>query len=309
MPWLEWNERNKALTEAAKAPYRLMIPNKSMSYGEDSENMLIEGDNLEALKALLPYYAGKVKCVYGDPPFNTKQAFKDFDDNVEHSIWLSMIYPALTLQRELLSEDGTLFLHIDDNELGYLIAIADEVMGRKNRIAIVTFKQGAATGHKSINPGMVNTTNFLLVYSKNKSQWKPNRLFTGRERDKRYGKFLTNPNESHEKWKFTTLSAAISNTTGMKTAELKKEYGEGLENFINDFVISHANQVAQFVRPDYNSVSADAQQMIDQSLNDPNKIFRRACPRFCVTGSQAGHCRQTRRDHESTQTRGARRAA
>ncbi len=69
-----------------------------------------------------------------------------------------MMYPSLELQRDLLAEDGTLFIHIDDNELGYLIAIADEIMGRKNRISVVTFKQGAPTGHKAINPGMVSTT-------------------------------------------------------------------------------------------------------------------------------------------------------
>jgi adenine-specific DNA-methyltransferase len=80
-----------------------------------------------------------------------------------------MVYPTLVLQWQLLSSDGTLFLHIDDNELGYLIAIADEVFGRKNRVAIATFKQGAATGHKSINPGMVNTTNFILVYARDKA--------------------------------------------------------------------------------------------------------------------------------------------
>ena len=242
MPWLEWHNRNDDLKATAKTPYRLLQPVKSLSYGEaDAPNMLTQGDNLEALKALLPYYAGQVKCIYADPPFNTGQAFDDYDDNIKHALWLSMMYPALVFQRDLLAEDGTIFLHIDDNELGYLIALADEVLGRKNRVAVVTFKQGAPTGHKAINPGMVSTTNFLLVYAKNKAEWKPTRIFTGRDRDKRYGRFLVNPVDHYTKWKFGTLSAALLAETGMSMAELKKEHGDGLENFINDFVIAHAH--------------------------------------------------------------------
>lgn len=274
MPLLSWFNRDADLTRAALTPYRLLEPVTSLSHGdEDAANMLIEGDNLDALKALLPYYAGQVKCIYADPPFNTGQAFKDYDDNIEHSIWLSMMYPSLELQRELLSEDGTLFVHIDDNELGYLIAITDEIMGRHNRIAIVTFKQGAATGHKAINPGMVNTTNFLLVYAKNKAQWKPNRLFTGRERDKRYNRFLTNPTAHHSQWKFITLTAALSAQTGKSAKELKAEYGDGLEEFINSFVIEHARQVVRSARPDYDAVGEEAKKAIDASIAAPAEII------------------------------------
>ena len=202
MPLLHWLTRDDDIHAATHTPYRLLEQIAAHSHGDgDTGNMLIQGDNLSALKALLPYYAGKVKCVYADPPFNTKQAFPDYDDNLEHTIWLAMLYPLLELQRELLSSDGTLFVHIDDNELGYLIAVADEIFGRKNRVAVVTFKQGAATGHKSINPGMVSTTNFIVAYAKDKSQWRPNRLFTGRERDKRYGHFLENPQGHFTQWR------------------------------------------------------------------------------------------------------------
>lgn len=126
------------------------------------DNRLIFGDNLLALKALEQEFAGKIKCIYIDPPFNTGQAFDHYDDGLEHSIWLSLIRDRLEILYSLLKNDGTLFVHIDDNEIGYLIAIIDEVFGRNNRIGIVTFKQGSATGHKAINPGCVTTTNFIL---------------------------------------------------------------------------------------------------------------------------------------------------
>lgn len=290
MPLLHWLTRDNDLKLSSKAPYRLLEHVPELSFGDsDSENMLIQGDNLDALKALLPFFAGRVKCIYADPPFNTGQAFSDYDDNIEHSLWLSMMYPSLELQRDLLTDDGTLFIHIDDNEIGYLIAIADEVMGRRNRISIVTFKQGAPTGHKAINPGMVSTTNFLLVYSKNKAAWKPNRIFTGRERDKRYARFLVNPHENHAKWKFTTLAVAVSNATGKKVAVLKKELGDGYEEYLNEFVIKHANQVCRTARPEYGDVGEDVKRVIDASLASPREIMlleRKANPEMYFLGGE-----------------------
>ena len=127
-----------------------------MSDRDIFDNRLIFGDNLLALKALEQEFAGRIKCVYVDPPFNTQQAFEHYDDTMEHSLWLTLIRDRIELLWGLLAANGTLFVHIDDNEMGYLIAILDEIFGRGNRLYIVTFKQGSATGHKSINPGCVN---------------------------------------------------------------------------------------------------------------------------------------------------------
>ncbi|HUV99126.1 MAG TPA: site-specific DNA-methyltransferase, partial [Gallionella sp.] len=280
MPTLDWLNRAEALTLSGKVPYRVLEP--VSEHGDaNASNLLIQGDNLDALKALLPFYRGRVKCIYIDPPFNTEQAFPNYDDNLEHAQWLTMLYPRLILLRELLHNDGTLFIHIDDNELGYLIAIADEVFGRKNRVAVVTFKQGAATGHKSINPGMVSTTNFLLVYAKEKSCWKPSRLFTGRERDKRYGQFLINPDDNYADWKLSTLSAAFAAEKGKKITILRRELGPKLlEEEINNFVIKHASQVIRTARPEYDAVSEVAQRMIDQSKSEPRRIFRLVREKF-----------------------------
>ena len=133
MPILDWMNKKQALTAADKTPYKVLVENKDLSYGDQSlGNMIIKGDNLEALKALLPYYKGQVKCIYIDPPYNTGKAFDHYDDNLEHSIWLSLMYPRLELLRDLLSEDGSIFVQIDDNEQSYLKLIMDEIFGRKN---------------------------------------------------------------------------------------------------------------------------------------------------------------------------------
>ena len=142
MPILQWLTREKDLRAAGRAPYRLL--EEVERYGDGSpQNMLIQGDNLETLKALLPYYAGKVKCIYIDPPYNTRSAFEHYDDNLEHTRWLSMMYPRLELLREFLSEDGSIWVSIDDNEGHYLKVIMDEVFGRKNFIVNIVW-------HKSV---------------------------------------------------------------------------------------------------------------------------------------------------------------
>ena len=136
MPTLDWLNRAHAFTTAAQVPYRLL---ESVSTHGDAasahHNLLIQGDNLEALKALLPFYRGQVKCIFIDPPYNTKRACEHYDDNLEHSQWLSMMLPRLQLLRELLSDDGSIWVTIDDNEGHYLKVLMDEVFGRRNFVA------------------------------------------------------------------------------------------------------------------------------------------------------------------------------
>jgi adenine-specific DNA-methyltransferase len=138
----------------------------SLSCGDvDSPNMLIEGDNLDALKALLPYYAGQVKCIFIDPPYNTGSAFEHYDDNIEHSTWLSMMYPRLELLRELLSEDGSIWVTIDDNEAHYLKVLMDEIYGRKNFVADITYERSGSAG---LGQGgeFVRNAEHILAYKK-----------------------------------------------------------------------------------------------------------------------------------------------
>lgn len=107
MPLLDWRNKEAATRTVQKVPYRLLDAVPELSAGDlTTENLLIQGDNLEALKALLPLYAGKVKCIYIDPPYNTRSAFSHYDDNLEHSLWLTMMYPRLELLRELLGSTG-----------------------------------------------------------------------------------------------------------------------------------------------------------------------------------------------------------
>lgn len=166
MPWLEWLDRKKDLEAASRVPHRLLEPVPELSVGDDAhDNLLIQGDNLDALKALLPYYGGQVKCIFIDPPYNTKSAFEHYDDNLEHAKWLSMMYPRLELLRKLLRPDGSMWVTLDDNEAHYFKAIADEVFGRKNFVANVVWE-------KSDSPKMDSRMfssrhDHLFVYARN----------------------------------------------------------------------------------------------------------------------------------------------
>ena len=184
-------------------PYRLLEEVPELGHGDrDTGNMLIQGDNLDALKALLPFYAGQVKCIFIDPPYNTRSAFEHYDDNLEHSQWLAMMWPRLELLRELLSEDGSIWVSIDDNEGHYLKVMMDEVFGRTNFIANAVWQKKYTVANDARY--LADNHDHILCFAKNRTIWEPNRLERSEAMDKRY----RNP-DGHPKgpWKATPLYA------------------------------------------------------------------------------------------------------
>ena len=203
MPTLDWYDKQGVIVRTGQVPYRLLEHARELSHGApDSPNMLIQGDNLEALKALLPFYAGQVKCIFIDPPYNTKSAFAHYDDNLEHSQWLSMMWPRLELLRELLAENGSIWVSIDDNEGHYLKVIMDEVFGRGNFVANAVWQKKYTVSNDA--KWFSNNHDHILVHAKNKNVWLPNRLPRSDEMNARYA----NP-DKHQKgpWKATPLHA------------------------------------------------------------------------------------------------------
>src|SRR4030081_3905318 len=173
MPILHWLTRDDDIRAANAVAYRLLEEITGLGYGDrDAGNMLIQGDNLDALKALLPFYAGQVKCIYIDPPYNTRSAFEHYDDNLEHSKWRAMMWPRLELLRELLSEDGSIWVSIDDNEGHYLKVTMDEVFGRKNFITNVIWRKNYSP--KSSARHFSEDHDHILVYANDADAWVPN---------------------------------------------------------------------------------------------------------------------------------------
>lgn len=150
---------------------RILIENKDKSFGdENTENMLIHGDNLLALKALEKQFTNKIKCIYIDPPYNTGSAFEQYDDNLEHSIWLNLMNQRLKLLHKLLKEDGVIFIQIDNNEFAYLKIICDEIFGRSNFVSNITCKVKAPSGVASGSQMIFDCSEYILIYAKDKTK-------------------------------------------------------------------------------------------------------------------------------------------
>ncbi len=206
MPILDWMTRGDDVRAAATVPYRLLEAVPDLDGGDgDVANMLIQGDNLDALKALLPYYKGAVKCIYIDPPYNTRSAFEHYDDNLEHSQWLAMIYPRLVLLRDLLAEDGSIWVSIDDNEGHYLKVVLDEVFGRRNFVGSAIWQKKYTVANDAT--WLSDNHDHIMIYATNKVSWRPRRLPRSEEMNARY----RNP-DNHPKgpWKATPLYAKRS---------------------------------------------------------------------------------------------------
>ena len=168
---------------------------REMPVGDLFDNRLIFGDNLLALKALEQEFAGKVKCVFIDPPYNTGSAFTHYDDGLEHSIWLSLMRDRLEIIRNLLSDDGSLWITIDDNEAHYLKVLCDEVFGRRNYISTITWQRKYSVSNNF--QGIATICDFVLVYAKSE-QFQNNLLPRTEESIARY----SNPdNDPRGPWK------------------------------------------------------------------------------------------------------------
>lgn len=180
--------------EEEKLEPRILIEDKSKSYGDpNTENMLIHGDNLLALKALENDYSGKIQCIYVDPPFNTGQAFDFYDDDLEHSIWLDLIYKRIKILYGLLKEDGLFWIHLDDVEVHYCKIMLDEIFNRSNFVSHITYERSAVAG---LGQGgyLVNTTEHILLYKRSILPEKENLSYAelGLNIIKRYNHYVSN---------------------------------------------------------------------------------------------------------------------
>lgn len=188
---------------------RLLIERPELSNtgaAPNTENMLIHGDNLLALKALESRYAGQVKCIYIDPPYNTGSAFEHYDDNLEHSQWLNLMRPRLEILLNLLSDEGSIWISIDDDEGHYLKVLCDEIFGRHNFVSTVIWEKKYSPQNDA--KWLSDSHDFVLVYAKKKAVWRPNLLPRTTEMNKRY----KNPdNDPRGVWKAGDCSVKTYN--------------------------------------------------------------------------------------------------
>ncbi len=207
MPTLDWIGKKAVVNHHREVPYRLIHCDKDKSHGDpDAGNLLVQGDNLEALKALLPYYAGKVKCIYIDPPYNTGNEGWVYNDNVNspeikawlgatvgkeaedlsrHDKWLCMMYPRLRLLKDFLREDGAIFISIGDEEFHHLTLLMNEIFGKTKFQANIVWQSRYSVSNDAV---FSNSHNFIVVFSKNPEIWKMvrNRLQRNEKQSSQY---------------------------------------------------------------------------------------------------------------------------
>ena len=161
------------------------------------DNRLIFGDNLLALKALEQEFTGKIKCMYLDPPFNTGEMFENYEDGIEHSLWLGQMASRFEILHRLLTNDGSLFVHLNDDELDYCKVILDEVFDRRNFVNRISVEARAPSAFSTVNPGVFKASEYILWYAKKKSMFREHPQRARRAPDYAYNKWLTNPESPH----------------------------------------------------------------------------------------------------------------
>jgi adenine-specific DNA-methyltransferase len=166
MPFVDWINKDQAIQAARSVPLHPLKQEAVYGHADNGapENLIVQGDNLLVLKALVPLYAGRVKCVVIDPPYNTQLAFEHYDDRREHGEWLSMMYPRLVLLRDLLADDGSIWVTIDDCEVHYLKVLMDEIFGRSNFIGNVVWEKVYTP--KSNGRALSGDHDHVLVFAK-----------------------------------------------------------------------------------------------------------------------------------------------
>ena len=260
MPTLNWIGKDKVVNHHLDVPFRVL--EEQYAFGDNADgNMIIHGDNLDALKALLPRFEGQVKCIYIDPPYNTGNEGWVYNDNVNdpkirkwlgevvgregedlsrHDKWLCMMYPRLKLLQKLLAEDGVIFISIDDTEYANLKAICDEIFGLNCFVSNISWQRTYSTRNDS--KGIVNEVEHILVYSK-VQDWQPKKLPRTAEMDEKY----SNPDNDYMPWTSSDAFAADAAThQGMVyaiqhpfTGELIYPYNNAHWRYSQDEMLEH----------------------------------------------------------------------
>lgn len=235
---------------------RILLHDPSKDYGDpDSENMLIHGDNLLALKALEQQYAGQVKCIYIDPPYNTGEAFEHYDDNLEHSIWLGLMRPRLVLLRNLLSEDGTIWIQIDDEEQAYLKVLCDEIFGRSNFINMVSvnMKNAAGASGGGEDKRLKKNCEFIISYAKNYDLVQP---FKGAFDYTEMYEYVVSYREQGKNWHYTSVL-----------------YNPGGKEYVGSTVDGDGNEIKIYRRPGAVVMSV-RQVMVKEGITEKEVYYK-----------------------------------
>jgi adenine-specific DNA-methyltransferase len=248
-----------------------------------TDNLIVRGNNLLALHSLEPCYAEKVKLIYVDLPFNIDSDDFGYNDSFNHSTWLTFIKNRMQVARRLLRKDGSIFVHIDHHELGYVLVLMDEIFGQDNFVQLITVKSSSPAGFKTVNPGPIDVTEFILFYTKEKSSFRFKKGYVPAEYDENYNLFLINPEDSPAEWKFKSLRDVIYERNEIEVGETYQQSNKNAERIwgpnwkiirdqlVADFALQNADRVVS-VRDPHKPVQV-LKELLKKSKKTKDQIF------------------------------------
>jgi adenine-specific DNA-methyltransferase len=244
-----------------------------------AQDLLVLGDNVRVMRSQRRAWAGRFRCAYLDPPFNTGRKFAEYDDARAPESWAAGFRETLEALAPLVARDGTIACEIDDTELGALIETGDAVLGRQNRFAVVTVVRSAATGHKAINRGPMNVTDYVVMWARDKAALRLNPLLRARASyDAAYRTWLENPDAAVEAWRFRPLGSVVAERLGHAGTHAARRVlgGEAFERELSRFALANARNVVRFAQPRFEAIGKDAREVVLRSKMSPEKVFRLA---------------------------------
>lgn len=231
--------------------------------------MLIHGDNLLALKALEQDYAGKVKCIYIDPPYNTGNAFEHYDDNLEHSIWLNLIFQRIKILYSLMSKDGAFCIHLDDQEVHYAKVVCDEIFGRNNFISTIAIKSSTPSGVKTSHKDkkIIKQKDLLLVYKKSDELRINPQYVRKSEWDTHFNYFINSDNKTVSSFlEVLKKNRILTQKQSIRDFDINNEVHR-------DFYIKNADKICQTQSHKNIELKEASRKLKDEILHTENAMF------------------------------------
>lgn len=240
---------------------------------QDKDNLIIKGNNLIALHTLKHKYTNSVKLIYIDPPYNTGSDSFGYNDKFNHSTWLTFMKNRLEAARDLLRDDGAIFIHISDHELAYLKVLCDEIF-KDNFVNQITVRTKSPSGFKTVNLGVFETAEYILVYAKNKEKWLYNPQYVKSDYDQNYKLVVTNKEENCEDWVIKNIKEVVAEENGYETPnELVNALGKNVFNkLIEAYALENPHSVYRLttINTDAGKETLDVKTL---SLKEPDKFF------------------------------------
>ncbi len=242
--------------------------------GTITENLIIKGNNLLALHTLKEEFAGKVKLIYIDPPYNTGNDSFKYNDSFNHSTWLTFMKNRLAVANNLLTKNGVIFINVDDKEYSYLKVVCDDVFGRENFLNVIAVKTSDPSGHKTVNPSPYSQTEYILLYAKNKQVYKYDIQYIASDYDSGYNQLITNFNAPFAEWQIVGLFDYLAKEKGYKdTRDANKQLGHNVfQSIVADYALENGERIFQGTAI-ADDAAKDIVEIRDKSKNSDGEIF------------------------------------